>query len=66
MATDSSGLDSTFEHCPGCGTDTHHEIRLEIRTESQSGHNARFSREPYRIARCVDCGDERTTRMNNA
>jgi hypothetical protein len=39
---------------------------VEIRTESTKAENAEFSREPYRVATCVVCGDEDAVRMNNA
>ena len=52
------------ESCEQCGTDTPHEVGIEIRTEG-SGENASFSREPYRVATCVRCGHESATRMND-
>lgn len=66
MATQLSDPDVVRESCPGCGRDTVHEVRVEIRTESDKEENAAFSREPYRVATCSDCGTERATRMNNA
>jgi hypothetical protein len=41
-------------------------VRVEIRTESSKNENAEFSREPYRISVCAECGEETTMRMNNA
>lgn len=66
MATTPSTPDNTVEHCSQCGRETHHAVRVEIRTESQNTENAEFSREPYRLTQCVDCGTETTMRMNNA
>jgi hypothetical protein len=54
------------EPCESCGTETHHDVHVEIRTESSKQENAQFSREPYRIATCQRCGDEQSQRMNNA
>ncbi|MGM0606360.1 MAG: hypothetical protein ACQETB_11915 [Halobacteriota archaeon] len=66
MATSPSDPDTTMEFCSTCDRETLHEVRVEIRTESKKEENAAFSREPYRISRCVDCDVETTTRMNNA
>ncbi len=54
------------EYCEACAAETPHEVRVELRTESRKRENAEFSREPYRVAVCEACGDEATTRMNNA
>jgi hypothetical protein len=54
------------EECAACGRETAHQVSVEIRTESQKEENAEFSREPYRVATCITCGGEETTRMNNA
>lgn len=66
MATTPSNPDNTVEYCSQCGQDTPHVVRVEIRTESQKQENAEFSREPYRLARCLECDNETTLRMNNA
>ena len=55
-----------LEPCESCGDETPHEVRIEVRTESSACENAEFSREPYRVATCVVCGDESTVRMNDA
>jgi hypothetical protein len=55
-----------LEPCESCGRETPHEVRIEIRTESIERENAEFSREPYRVATCVDCGTESAIRMNDA
>ena len=52
------------ESCERCGTDTPHEVSIEIRTEG-SGENSAFSREPYRVATCATCGHSDATRMND-
>ena len=56
----------TIETCDHCGGDTPHEVAIEIRAESADPKNAGCSREPYRVATCLHCGDETTLRMNNA
>lgn len=54
------------EPCPSCERDTEHAVSVEIRTESTKRENAQYSREPYRIARCLTCGERTSQRMNNA
>ncbi|MEZ3114773.1 hypothetical protein RYH80_02415 [Halobaculum sp. MBLA0147] len=66
MATQPAGADSVRERCGECGHTTSHRVRVEIRTESQTAENAQFSREPYRVSTCSECGTESVTRMNNA
>ena len=66
MSAHSAADDGMLESCERCGHETPHEVRIEIRTESTKRQNAEFSREPYRIATCVACGDESAIRMNNA
>jgi hypothetical protein len=66
MATQPSDPDGVREPCSTCGVKTLHEVRVEIRTESSKNENAEFSREPYRISVCAECGEETTMRMNNA
>ena len=56
----------TFEDCTACEEETPHEVAIEIRSESTDPKNAGCSREPYRIATCLHCGDETVLRMNNA
>jgi len=66
MATTDNSIDGMTEHCDSCGTDTLHEVSVQIRTESRKPENAQFSREPYRVAECQRCGDRQSQRMNNA
>jgi len=65
MATIDDSFDGMTEHCPSCGTDTLHAVSVQIRTESRKEENARFSREPYRVAECQRCGERTCQRMNN-
>lgn len=66
MATQPSNPDVVREECPTCDRETVHDVSVEIRTESDKDENARFSREPYRLVTCSECGTETATRMNNA
>jgi RNase P subunit RPR2 len=66
MAATTHTPDAITEACTACGTETPHDVRIEIRTESERERNARYSREPYRVTTCLHCGDESTLRMNNA
>jgi len=66
MAAHSAADGDRMEPCERCGLETPHEVRIEIRTESTDRENAEFSREPYRVATCVSCGNESATRMNSA
>ena len=66
MSVDRPGFDTHTEPCPGCGGETPHTVRIEIRTESRKRENAAFSRDPYRVATCEFCGDRSVLRMNNA
>lgn len=60
-------LNETTEHCPNCERETRHEVEIQILTENPNKeHNAEFSREPYRISECDECGYERKKRMNDA
>jgi hypothetical protein len=54
------------ERCERCTVETLHEVRVEIRTESAAEENAQFSREPYRVSTCRECGSESVLRMNDA
>lgn len=54
------------EACDDCGQSTPHEATIEIRNESTNGETTQFSREPYRITECVECGATTSQRMTNA
>lgn len=66
MATHASDPDRVRRRCGDCAARTVHEVTVEIRTESDEAENAQFSREPYRVLTCRQCGSESATRMNNA
>lgn len=66
MTRGPSTPDFTNEPCQACDRETKHAVWVEIRTESEASENAEFSREPYRVAVCTECGTEQTARMNNA
>ncbi|SNZ06649.1 hypothetical protein SAMN06269185_1241 [Natronoarchaeum philippinense] len=66
MATTDDSFDGMTEHCDDCGTQTPHQVSVQIRTESRKEENAQFSREPYRVSECQHCGSRSSQRMNNA
>jgi hypothetical protein len=66
MATTGSTIADVSEECSSCGRVTPHHVGVEILAESTKEENAEFSREPYRVSRCIVCDEETTTRMNNA
>lgn len=57
----------TMTTCPECGMDAVHEIRLELRRESDREDRIarKYSREPYRVTTCQVCGRETAIRMNS-
>lgn len=66
MATQTTDPQDHQEHCVECGSETVHDIQIEIRTESETSDAAGYSREPYRVSTCSKCGAETAIRMNNA
>ncbi|WP_233745573.1 DUF7835 family putative zinc beta-ribbon protein [Halobacterium bonnevillei] len=66
MASKHPRAEGMVEFCATCGTETIHDISVELRTENETTENAQFSREPYRIATCQTCGQTAARRMNNA
>lgn len=65
MAT-TSPHSGVIELCDNCETETPHAVQIELRSESTTGENVAFSREPYRVSECHDCGDVSAIRMNDA
>jgi len=53
------------EYCDTCGGEQPRDVSISILTESPTGENAEFSREPYRIVECLTCGETTKTRMND-
>lgn len=66
MATTNGVSDGMTEPCDVCGTDTLHEISIQLITEGGDGDTAQYSREPYRVRECSRCGNRESKRMNNA
>lgn len=66
MSVERMGGSDITEQCPSCNRETPHDVRIEIRTESNKRENAEYSREPYRVSECRDCGVTTSQRMNNA
>nr|WP_227380806.1 hypothetical protein [Haladaptatus halobius] len=55
----------TDESCKICGEETQHQISIELITENEDSDNDEFSREPYRITECQQCGEISKQRMND-
>lgn len=66
MATTDESVADMTEECGSCDRQTPHDVSVEILTESRKEENAEYSREPYRVSECKECGEEERTRMNNA
>ena len=66
MATTDESVAGVTEDCPECERQTLHEVSVEILTESGKEENAQYSREPYRVSECNECGATTKRRMNNA
>ncbi|WP_135662063.1 DUF7835 family putative zinc beta-ribbon protein [Halorhabdus rudnickae] len=65
--TSMSGLtDQLSEYCPSCGTERPHGVSVTLVTESDETDNAAYSREPYRVSECLNCGRRTERRMNDA
>ncbi len=65
MSTTQSSTQEIVEQCENCDGKTTHRVFVKIITESDEETNAEFSREPYRITECVNCGTESRQRMND-
>lgn len=66
MAAQKSAFAEVTEACSECGESTPHDVSIELKKESTKGKNDQFSREPYRVTKCLECGETTNQRMNNA
>ncbi|ADJ14696.1 DUF7835 family putative zinc beta-ribbon protein [Halalkalicoccus jeotgali] len=66
MAAKEPSPQTVLERCSNCERETEHTVSLEIRTEGSNPETDHYSREPYRLTRCLGCGTRRSQRMNNA
>ncbi|WP_266081930.1 DUF7835 family putative zinc beta-ribbon protein [Haladaptatus caseinilyticus] len=66
MSVPQFNTDEMVEQCENCAAKTHHNVSVELVTESNKTENAAFSREPYRITECTRCGAKTRQRMNDA
>lgn len=66
MAVPYQRVQTNTEQCDICERDTVHEVWIEIRPENRHSENAKFSREPYRIATCTACDETTRQRLNRA
>lgn len=54
-----ASMHDSIEYCEECGTETPHLVHVEFITESDKQHErAKYSREPYRVAKCMGCDTE--------
>ena len=51
------------ELCGACDAETRHRIAIEHLTMSKRAHNREFSRQPFRVSRCLDCGEVTRERL---
>jgi hypothetical protein len=65
MATTRDSFDGLTEYCDACDMETLHQVSVQMRTESGKKENAQFSREPYRVTECQQCGNRKSQRMND-
>lgn len=66
MSSGTSTTNTRLEYCDSCGAKTQHVVSIQIVTESDSPNHNNYSREPYRVTECQQCGEQRSQRMNNA
>jgi len=66
MATTDEAIGDMTEECERCEHRTPHTVSVEILTESTKDQNSEYSREPYRVSECLECGETTSRRMNNA
>jgi hypothetical protein len=65
MVTTATTDSQPSERCDNCDAMTPHQITIEIVTESEKDSNAAFSREPYRVTECQQCGTTTKQRAND-
>jgi hypothetical protein len=65
MVTTSTADSQSSEQCENCDAKTPHQVTIEIVTESEGDSNAAFSKEPYRVTKCQQCGATSKQRANN-
>ncbi|ODR80854.1 hypothetical protein BG842_02505 [Haladaptatus sp. W1] len=65
MVTTTTTDSQSGELCENCDAMTPHQVTIEIVTENEDNSNAAFSREPYRVTECQQCGTTSKQRANN-
>ena len=65
MVTTTTTDSQSGELCENCDAMTPHQVTIEIVTENEENSNAAFSREPYRVTECQQCGATSKQRANN-
>jgi ribosomal protein L40E len=66
MATGAPSQQTFVGQCRRCGDETPHDVSIRPVTESKRRLNTEFSREPYRVCVCEECGARTEQRMNSA
>ncbi|WP_435158170.1 hypothetical protein [Haladaptatus sp. DFWS20] len=66
MSVPQPDSDEVVEQCENCAVKTPHNVSIKLITESNKEENTAFSREPYRITECSQCGAKTRQRMNDA
>lgn len=52
------------EPCDRCDRETVHEVFVHVFVESADAANPAFSRQPYRVSVCTECGAETLSRSH--
>lgn len=61
-----SDLDVMVEHCDKCDRETDHAVEIQIMdTARRETAQKKYSREPCRVSRCRDCGEQTVMLMNH-
>lgn len=65
MPDPSTDPSTATEYCESCQCETRHSVSLIIVEEGSDDSDVRFSREPYRVTVCEQCGLETKMRLND-
>ncbi|WP_227378573.1 DUF7835 family putative zinc beta-ribbon protein [Haladaptatus halobius] len=65
MVTTATADSQPGELCENCDAVTPHQVSIKLVTESEEDAHAAFSREPYRVMKCQQCGATSKQRVND-
>lgn len=54
----------TLDYCENCGANSPHAVSIELRETGNEADKQRC-RSPFRVASCVDCGEETVERASS-